>query len=73
MITIYKATISEADIIVDLARTIYKEYYLYLWHRGGAKWYIEDYAYSPEKIKAELINKNNEYFIAAEMAENRDT
>ena len=66
MITIHKATISEAGIIVDLARNIYKEYYLYLWHSGGAKWYMEDYAYSLDKIKAELMNNNNEYFIASE-------
>lgn len=63
---IHKATVSEADIIVDLARNIYKEYYLYLWHAGGAQWYMENYAYSPEKIKAELMNDNHEYFIATE-------
>jgi ribosomal protein S18 acetylase RimI-like enzyme len=66
MISIHKATISEAAGIVDLARNIYKEYYLHLWHSGGAKWYMEDYAYSLEKIKAELMNNNNEYFIVAE-------
>ena len=54
------------DIIVDLARNIYKEYYLYLWHSGGAEWYMEEYAYAAEKIKADLMNVNNEYFIATE-------
>jgi diamine N-acetyltransferase len=66
MINIHKATISEAAGIVDLARDIYKEYYLYLWHNGGAKWYMEDYAWPLEKIKAELMNSNHEYFIASE-------
>jgi GNAT superfamily N-acetyltransferase len=66
MVNIHKATISEVDIIVDLARNIYKEYYLHLWHSGGAKWYMEDYAYSLEKIKLELMDSNNEYFIATE-------
>jgi diamine N-acetyltransferase len=66
MINIHKATISEADNIVALARNIYREYYLHLWHSGGAEWYMEEYAYSPDKIKAELLNSNNEYFIATE-------
>ncbi|MEP6951988.1 MAG: GNAT family N-acetyltransferase [Ginsengibacter sp.] len=66
MINIHKATISEAAGIADLARNIYKEYYLYLWHNGGAKWYMEEYAYPLEKIKAEILNSNNEYFIASE-------
>ena len=66
MIKIQRATISDVAIIVDLARNIYKEYYLHLWHNGGAKWYMENYAYSPEKIRAELMNSNNEYFIATE-------
>jgi len=66
MLDIHKATISESALIVDLARNIYKEYYLHLWHCGGAKWYMEGYAYSLEKIKLELKDNNNEYFIASE-------
>jgi len=66
MIYIHKASVSDAGIIVDMARNIYKEDYLYLWHEGGAKWYMENYAYSFEKIKAELMNSNNEYFVATE-------
>ena len=58
--------ISDVTGIVALARNIYKEHYLHLWHNGGARWYTEDYAYSLEKITAELMNNNNEYFIACE-------
>jgi len=66
MINIHKASILEADSIVTLARNIYREYYLHLWHSGGANWYMEEYAYAAEKIKAELLNADNEYFIATE-------
>ena len=38
MINIHKATILEADSIVNLARNIYRESYLHLWHSGGADW-----------------------------------
>jgi diamine N-acetyltransferase len=64
MISIHKATISDATDIVDLARNIYKEHYLHLWHSGGARWYMEAYAYSLEKMTADLMNDNNEYYIA---------
>lgn len=66
MIKIHKATVSEVPAIVNLARDIYKEHYLYLWHSGGAKWYMEDYAYLPGKIEAEIAGNNTEYFIASE-------
>lgn len=66
MLNIHKATDSETGIIVDLSRNIYKEYYLHLWHTGGADWYMEDYAYSTEKIMRELMDRNIEYFIARE-------
>src|ERR1043165_8814836 len=66
MITIHKASVSEAGIITDMSRNIYKEYYLYLWEREGAKQYMEEYAYPADKIKSELIDSNIEYFIAAE-------
>jgi ribosomal protein S18 acetylase RimI-like enzyme len=58
--------ISQADELSALARTIYKEYYLHLWHPGGAEWYMDEHAYHPEKLKAELADPNNLHFIVRE-------
>lgn len=49
-----------------LAKDIYKEHYLHLWHDGGADWYMNEYAYCPEKLKNELADINNSYFIVFE-------
>jgi ribosomal protein S18 acetylase RimI-like enzyme len=66
MITIYKASVAEATQLTELARNIYKEHYLHLWHPGGAEWYMETYAYAFDKIQQELADDNIEYFIAVE-------
>ncbi len=64
MITILKATTHDALLITTLARKIYKEHYLHLWLPGGAKWYMEVYAYAGDKIENELRDPHIEYFIA---------
>ncbi len=66
MINIYKASPDDAVLITELARKIYREHYLHLWHAGGAQWYMEEYAYAKEKIEMELADNNIEYFIAEE-------
>ena len=66
MINIYKASPDDAVLITELARKIYQEHYLHLWHAGGAQWYMEEYAYAKEKIEMELADNNIEYFIAEE-------
>lgn len=66
MITLRKATQTDASVLTTLARQIYKEHYLYLWHPGGARWYMEEYAYAGGKIKNELSDNNVEYFMAFE-------
>ena len=66
MINIYKASADDAVLITELARKIYQEHYLHLWHAGGAQWYMEEYAYAKEKIEMELADNNIEYFIAEE-------
>ena len=65
MITIYKASAADAAMLTQLARSIYKEHYLHLWHPGGADWYMNEYAYAAHKIAAELADPPVEYFIAA--------
>jgi diamine N-acetyltransferase len=65
MITIYKASAAGAAMLTQLARSIYKEYYLHLWHPGGADWYMNEYAYAAHKTAAELADPMVEYFIAA--------
>jgi diamine N-acetyltransferase len=52
-----------AKELSDLAKSIYKEYYLHLWHPGGAEWYMDEYAYHPDKLRLELADTNNLHFI----------
>jgi diamine N-acetyltransferase len=64
MIAINKATAADAAMLTKLARDIYREHYLHLWHPGGAAWYMNEYAYAFHKIEAELADPEVEYFIA---------
>jgi hypothetical protein len=41
MITITQATISDSATLSKLAIARYQENYLYLWHEGGAEWYMK--------------------------------
>ena len=66
MITLYKASVTDAAILSTLAKEIYKEHYLHLWHTGGAEWYMETFAYAQHIIEKELANENYEYIIAVE-------
>lgn len=66
MITLYKASVKDAAMLAKLAKEIYKQHYLHLWHTGGAEWYMETYAYALNKIEKELENENNEFIIAVE-------
>ena len=64
--TISPIDISHADELAELAKSIYKEYYLHLWHPGGADWYMYEYAYANEKLKSELADPNNLHFVIYE-------
>lgn len=55
--------IAHANELSALAKAIYVEYYLHLWNPGGADWYMHEYAYHPDKLKAELADANNHHFI----------
>jgi len=55
---------TQAQLLSDLAKEIYIPHYPYLWNEGGIDWYINEYAYPVEKIKAELLDPNNLHFIA---------
>ena len=68
MLTIKKASVHDAELLTNLSREIYKEYYLYLWHSGGAEWYMHEYAYAMDKIKKDLSDSGIEYFIAFDEA-----
>jgi diamine N-acetyltransferase len=65
MITIYKASAADAAMLTQLAKNIYQDHYLHLWHPGGADWYMNEYAYASHKIEQELADPLVEYFIAA--------
>jgi len=69
MITIKQATILDSGTLSKLAITIYQENYLYLWHEGGADWYMHEYAYAEDKIREELSDQNTAYYIVQEDAE----
>jgi ribosomal protein S18 acetylase RimI-like enzyme len=66
MITIRKASVTDAPLLTNLARKIYREHYLHLWLPGGAEWYMEQYAYAPDKIEMEVASPNIEYYIITE-------
>src|SRR6186713_1981714 len=66
MISILQATQSDAALLAQLAKKIYKEHYLHLWLPGGAEWYMEEAAYSWDKMDKELADTNVEYYIVLE-------
>lgn len=66
MVNFRSALPGDAQLLTTLAREIYKEHYLHLWHPGGADWYMNEYAYALEKIQQELLDNNVEYFLAFE-------
>ena len=70
MISLYRASVTDAEMISTLAKEIYKEHYLHLWHGDGAAWYMNTNAYALDKIENELIDKNTEYIIAIENGRN---
>ncbi len=69
MTTITQATISDSATLSKLAIKIYQENYLYLWHEGGADWYMHEYAYAEDKLREELSDQNIAYNIVQEDAE----
>lgn len=63
MISIEKATTTDSHLLTELAITIYKENYLYLWQEGGAVWYMDQYAYPEKKILLELSDPTLAYYV----------
>ncbi|MES2006199.1 MAG: GNAT family N-acetyltransferase [Bacteroidota bacterium] len=61
-------TVSQAEELSALAKAIYVEHYLHLWHPGGADWYMHEYAYHPDTLRKELADKNNLHFIVYDEA-----
>lgn len=54
---------SDAAALSALAKAIYAEHYLHLWHEGGADWYMNEYAYPEEKLRDELADPANLHYI----------
>jgi len=63
-ITIRTISLPDAETLSTLAKNIYRQYYLHLWHPGGADWYMNEYAYPVYKLKAELAAPENIHWIA---------
>ena len=55
--------VSDAATLSALAKAIYVEHYLHLWHPGGADWYMHEYAYPEAKLRNELADANNLHYI----------
>jgi len=68
-VEIIPVTAMHADELSALAKNIYKEYYLHLWYPGGADWYMNEYAYHPNKLRTELADTGNLHFIVYEEAQ----
>ena len=66
MIAIQKASQKDTEQLTALARSIYREHYLHLWHPGGADWYMHEYAYAADKLEKELSDPNVAYYLAEE-------
>jgi GNAT superfamily N-acetyltransferase len=66
MRSLIRAAGSDALALTTLARDIYKDHYLHLWHPGGADWYMEEYAYSLAGMEKDLEDPNVEYYISVE-------
>lgn len=66
MINLFKASINDLIPLTELSRKIYQEHYLYLWHPGGAEWYMDEYAYAKDKIEKDLADNCIEYFILSD-------
>lgn len=60
---IQQIDVSNAAELSSLAKTIYVEHYLHLWHPGGAEWYMHEYAYPEANLQAELADPNNLHYI----------
>ena len=63
-LTIRPVLNTEAKLLSALAKEIYIPHYPYLWEPGGVEWYINEFAYTVEKIQLELNDENNLHFIA---------
>lgn len=63
MVEIKKIDATAAAELSALAKAIYKEHYLHLWHEGGAEWYMDEHAYPKEKLEAELKDRSNEHYL----------
>jgi GNAT superfamily N-acetyltransferase len=63
-IVIRQIQAGDAEELSALAKKIYQQYYLHLWHPGGADWYMNEYAYPVNKLRTELEDENNIFFIA---------
>jgi len=63
-ITIRAISLPDAETLSTLAKNIYRQYYLHLWHPGGADWYTNEYAYPVYKLKEELAAPENLHWIA---------
>ena len=63
-IIIQQINSSHVAELAALAKDIYQQHYLHLWHEGGADWYMNEFAYSENKLKNELNDPNVIYCIA---------
>ena len=53
-----------AEVLSNLAKSIYVHHYPHLWMTGGMDWYINEFAYPVSKITSEIENENCLHYIA---------
>lgn len=63
-IEIKKIDSTSAEVLSNLAKSIYVHHYAHLWLAGGMDWYMNEYAYPISKIINEIENKNYLHYIA---------
>jgi GNAT superfamily N-acetyltransferase len=64
LIEIKKIDTTSAEVLSNLAKSIYVHHYAYLWLAGGMDWYMNEFAYPVSKITNEIENENCLHFIA---------
>ncbi|MBC3787227.1 GNAT family N-acetyltransferase [Spirosoma utsteinense] len=54
-------SVSDAELLAEVALRAYTDHYLHLWHDGGA-WYINR-SFTPEVLRRELDNPNARFYL----------
>ncbi len=64
-ISLKKLTAEDLPLLQAVGRATYEPYYPHIWYEGGMDWYVH-FCFNQEKLGAELISPNTEYWLATD-------